>query len=218
MVRRLFRKLGDREGFTLIELLVVVAILALLAAIAAPKIGDVLGKSRDARKKADIKVVTGSLERYLNDRGQYPDRLQELVWEGYLKADFEFKNAWGHYYFYAVDDPDNPQHYVLGDPGKKPESSAGVYSKLVSGKHEKALPAGKAPDETAYFWKNASISGSSTVYSADLTVYKVDDTPFTAQLVPASLARYCASWSNTENKCTDSPLATQSFRLDLVTD
>ncbi len=38
-----------QKGFTLIELMIVVAIIAILAAVAAPKFGDQLKKARDAK-------------------------------------------------------------------------------------------------------------------------------------------------------------------------
>ncbi|NCN06972.1 MAG: prepilin-type N-terminal cleavage/methylation domain-containing protein [Candidatus Pacebacteria bacterium] len=59
-------------GFTLIELLVVIAILGILSTIG---IGSFLSsqmKSRDARRKTDLKNIAIVLETYYNDKNSYP--------------------------------------------------------------------------------------------------------------------------------------------------
>lgn len=209
MLRRVVRQLGRREGFTLIELIVVVAILALLAAIAAPKIGDVISKSREARKKADLKVLSGSLERYFNDKGEYPAKLQALVYEGYLKGDFDFKNAYGKRYFYAVDDVAKPQHYAVGDPGKDPVAvSVGITTAPDTGTvHTNALPEGKDPTATAFGWRGSS---------PDIDVYNVAGAEITN--VPPSLAHYCSNWDSATGKCAAGADKDRPFRYDLITD
>ena len=49
--------MSDRRGFTLIELLVVVLIVSILAAIAQPRLSDVLVKARAADAYADMDVI-----------------------------------------------------------------------------------------------------------------------------------------------------------------
>ena len=49
--------MGDRRGFSLAELMVVVLIVSILAAIAQPKLSDVLVKARAADAYADMEVV-----------------------------------------------------------------------------------------------------------------------------------------------------------------
>ncbi len=69
----------NNRGFTLIEIMIVVVILALLAALVAPKI---IGRSDDA-KIADAKVQIRNLETALKlyklDNGSYPTTDQGLL-------------------------------------------------------------------------------------------------------------------------------------------
>lgn len=74
-----------RRGFTLIEMLVVLAIVALLLSIAAPRYFGSLDKSRDAALQENLRVIRVSLDRFHADKGRYPETLEELVEERYLR-------------------------------------------------------------------------------------------------------------------------------------
>ncbi len=68
----------ENKGFTLIEVMVVVTILAILAALVAPKF---VGKADDARvvaAKVQIKNIEGGLALYKLDNGVYPSTDQGL--------------------------------------------------------------------------------------------------------------------------------------------
>ncbi len=120
---RLATRLKDQGGFTLIELLVVVGILAVLAAIAVPRITEVISKSKEARSRADLKVLSGAIERFYSDRTFFPANLNELKTGGYIKFDVDFKNAYGKYYLYVVNRSDannRARGYLLMDPGVNP--------------------------------------------------------------------------------------------------
>ena len=68
-----------RAGFTLIEIMVVIAILALLAALVAPKI---IGRSDDAKvadAKVQIKNLETALKLYKLDNGVFPSTEQGLA-------------------------------------------------------------------------------------------------------------------------------------------
>ncbi len=110
------RTLHGNRGFTLIEIMVVIVILALLAALVAPRI---MGRSDDA-KIADAKVQIRNLESALKlfklDNGFYPSTeqgLQALIEkptvgriptkykaEGYLESKTLPKDPWGNDYLY----------------------------------------------------------------------------------------------------------------------
>ena len=69
--------MGER-GFTLIEIMVVITILAILAALVAPRF---VGKTDDARviaAKVQIKNIEGALDLYKLDNGVYPSTEQGL--------------------------------------------------------------------------------------------------------------------------------------------
>lgn len=74
------------RGFTLIELLVVMAILATLLLLAVPRYYQSLERARVATLQQDLAVMRGSLDDYFGDHGRYPDRLEELVEQRYLRA------------------------------------------------------------------------------------------------------------------------------------
>lgn len=69
----------NNRGFTLIEIMVVIAILALLAALVAPKI---IGRSDDAKiadAKVQIKNLETALKLYKLDNGVFPSTEQGLA-------------------------------------------------------------------------------------------------------------------------------------------
>ena len=73
-------------GFTLIELLVVLAIIALLLTIAVPRYFGSLDRSKEAVLKEDLYQMRGSIDKYYGDKGKYPETLETLVAEKYLRS------------------------------------------------------------------------------------------------------------------------------------
>ncbi|MCL2760276.1 MAG: type II secretion system major pseudopilin GspG [Desulfuromonadales bacterium] len=112
----MLQKIKNRNGFTLIEIMIVVVILALLAALVAPKI---MGRSDDARiadAKVQIRNMETGLKLYKLDNAVFPTTeqgLQALVtkpttgvipknWrsEGYLEGQKVPQDPWGNDYVY----------------------------------------------------------------------------------------------------------------------
>jgi general secretion pathway protein G len=75
-----------RNGFTLIELLVVLAVIATLLSIALPRYFSSLEKSREAVLRQDLALLRDSLDKYYGDKGKYPDALEDLVSNRYLRS------------------------------------------------------------------------------------------------------------------------------------
>jgi general secretion pathway protein G len=117
-----------RSGFTLIELLVVLAIVALLLSIAVPRYFGSLDRSKEAVLKEDLYQMRGAIDKYFGDRGKYPETLDALVSEKYLRhlpvdPITEKKDTW------VVVPPQDPQKGGVydvksGAPGKATDGSA----------------------------------------------------------------------------------------------
>lgn len=73
-------------GFTLIELLVVLAALALLLSLAAPRYVEHVDRARETVLKQNLAGLRDAIDKFRGDRGRYPNDLQELVQERYLRA------------------------------------------------------------------------------------------------------------------------------------
>jgi len=76
---------NDQAGFTLIELMIVVAMIGILAAIAVPQWKQAPDRAREAVLKTDLHTMRESIDQYFADKARYPDSLQTLVDEGYMR-------------------------------------------------------------------------------------------------------------------------------------
>ena len=75
-----------RSGFTLIELMVVLAIIATLLTIAVPRYYSSLDKSKEAVLKENLYQLRDAIGKYYADRGKYPESLQALATDKYLRS------------------------------------------------------------------------------------------------------------------------------------
>ena len=66
--------------------MVVMAIIALLMALALPRYFNHLESSRETILKQDLAAMRDAIDKYHSDRGRYPNSLDELVSERYLRA------------------------------------------------------------------------------------------------------------------------------------
>ena len=73
------------RGFTLIELLVVLAIVATLLTLALPRYFGSLDKSREAVLKENLFQMRDAISRYHADKGRYPESLDQLATDKYLR-------------------------------------------------------------------------------------------------------------------------------------
>jgi general secretion pathway protein G len=75
----------DDKGFTLIELLIVVAIIGIIAGIAVVQLQNAPKKAREAVLKEDLYALRDCIDQYFADKGKYPESLETLVEENYLR-------------------------------------------------------------------------------------------------------------------------------------
>lgn len=106
----------SQRGFTLIEIMVVIVILAILAAVIAPRIIGRVDESRVIESKVQIKNFETALKMYRLDNAKYPSTSQGLIalverpktspvprkWHkgGYLEKNKVPKDPWGNPFLY----------------------------------------------------------------------------------------------------------------------
>lgn len=76
---------GLSRGFTLVELLVVIAIIGILVGIAVPQLQKAPIRAKEATLREDLFTFRTCLDQYYADKGHYPDSLQTLVTDKYIR-------------------------------------------------------------------------------------------------------------------------------------
>ena len=74
-----------KRGFTLIELLVVLAVIATLLTLAVPRYFGSIDKSKEAVLKENLFQIRDAISRYHADKGKYPETLEALATDKYLR-------------------------------------------------------------------------------------------------------------------------------------
>ena len=74
--RRLGRFKRDKAGFTLIELLIILVIISILTLVSIRSWKRQLMKTRDVKRKSDLKKLQIGLDDYLNDASCYPTSIE----------------------------------------------------------------------------------------------------------------------------------------------
>lgn len=77
---------GAPLGFTLIELLVVLAIVSTLLLLVAPRYFQRVDVTQEAVLRDNLRTVRLVLDHYQADHGRFPESLQELVDQRYLRS------------------------------------------------------------------------------------------------------------------------------------
>jgi general secretion pathway protein G len=73
------------RGFTLIEVLVVITLIVVLASLAMPGYQNSVRRSREAVLKEDLFRMRDAIDQFYADKNKWPQSLQDLVTEGYLR-------------------------------------------------------------------------------------------------------------------------------------
>ena len=79
------RRRNGASGFTLIELLVVTALIVVLASLALVGYQNSLVRAREAVLKEDLFRLRDAIDQYYADKNKWPQSLQDLVTDGYVR-------------------------------------------------------------------------------------------------------------------------------------
>ena len=74
-----------RRGFTLIELLVVIAIIGTLLTLTLPRYFKSVDRSKETVLRENLYVTRDAIGKYYADKGKYPESLEALATEKYLR-------------------------------------------------------------------------------------------------------------------------------------
>jgi len=108
------------KGFTFVELVMVIAMIALLISIALPRYFEGHERAKEAVLLDDLATMRTAIEHFYTDKGTYPDSLEILVTQRYLR--------------FIPEDPitGKPDTWQIENP---PDLSAVVYD-IHSGSNE----------------------------------------------------------------------------------
>lgn len=124
------------SGVTLLEIMVVLAIIALIATLAAPRIIGSFGRAKSQAAEIQAGNIKAALQLYYIDTGRYPsesDGLKALIaqpniiegWTGPYAAEKDLSDPWGREFIYRF--PGQNGEFDLlslgrdGQPGGKSE-------------------------------------------------------------------------------------------------
>jgi general secretion pathway protein G len=72
-------------GFTLIELLIVIALITILASMGVVQYRNSIQSSKEAVLHTDLFRMRDAIDQYYADKGKYPQSLDTLVSDGYMR-------------------------------------------------------------------------------------------------------------------------------------
>lgn len=75
-----------QSGYTLIELMIVMSIIGILSTIALPNYQKSVIRAREASLRNTLFVLRDVIDQYYADHGNYPDTLETLPNEKYIRA------------------------------------------------------------------------------------------------------------------------------------
>lgn len=76
----------DDHGWTLIEMLVVLSLIMILASLALTTYRNSLVTAKEAALRSNLYLMRDAIDQYYADKGKYPDALNTLVSEHYIRA------------------------------------------------------------------------------------------------------------------------------------
>lgn len=81
-----FRKGSGERGWTLIELLIVISLIMILASISLNSYRNSIWAAKEAALRSNLYHMRESIDQYYADKQRYPESLETLVSEGYIRT------------------------------------------------------------------------------------------------------------------------------------
>ena len=79
-------QLGNAEGWTLIELLIVISLILILSSVALSVYRNSVTSAKEAALRSNLMQMREAIDQDYADKGRYPDSLETLVSETYLRS------------------------------------------------------------------------------------------------------------------------------------
>ena len=73
------------RGFTLIEVLIVITLIVILASVGMPLYTNAVHRAQEATLKENLFRMNDAIDQYYADKSKYPQSLEDLVTDGYLR-------------------------------------------------------------------------------------------------------------------------------------
>lgn len=129
-----------RRAFSLVEVIVAVTIVALLAAIVAPRVYRFIFKANASKAKAESTTIAQQIKLYMTENGMSSVPAEfELIWltegaEPYLESKKDLIDPWNHEYVIRVPGTEGRDFDVLsygadGVPGGDGENADIIHGK-----------------------------------------------------------------------------------------
>jgi general secretion pathway protein G len=77
---------SQTSGFTLMEMMIVMVLIVILAGIGLSVYGNSVQRAKEATLKEDLFRMRDAIDQYYADKNKYPNSLEDLVSEKYLRA------------------------------------------------------------------------------------------------------------------------------------
>jgi len=74
-----------QQGYTLIEMMIVISIISILATMAMPSFQKSLIRAKETNLRRTLFIMRDTIDQYFADHGRYPDSLQDLETEKYVR-------------------------------------------------------------------------------------------------------------------------------------